>query len=124
MTAQATVRRRTSKTASQHPWAVGSTPVEAPQGLGFHQSSCWCWRSWRLWSVYFSTALVTKRVSVVGTHDLTPMQVSFAAQVLSACHWLVRIWTRLPSARPLCRPSSPRRHTRLAEHNQDYRRRA
>jgi cell division protein FtsQ len=34
-----------------------------------------------VWSVYFSTALVTKRVSVVGTHDLTPMQVSYAAQV-------------------------------------------
>ena len=34
-----------------------------------------------VWSVYFSTALVTKRVNVVGTHDLTPMQVSYAAQV-------------------------------------------
>jgi len=34
-----------------------------------------------VWSVYFSTALVTKRVSVTGTHDLTPMQVSYAAQV-------------------------------------------
>jgi cell division protein FtsQ len=34
-----------------------------------------------VWSVYFSTALVTKRAIVIGTHDLTPMQVSFAAQV-------------------------------------------
>jgi cell division protein FtsQ len=34
-----------------------------------------------VWGVYFSTALVTKRVIVIGTHDLTPMQVSFAAQV-------------------------------------------
>jgi cell division protein FtsQ len=34
-----------------------------------------------VWGVYFSTALVTKRVMVNGTHDLTPMQVSFAAQV-------------------------------------------
>jgi cell division protein FtsQ len=33
------------------------------------------------WGVYFSTALVAKRVIVIGTHDLTPMQVSFAAQV-------------------------------------------
>jgi cell division protein FtsQ len=34
-----------------------------------------------LWSVYFSTALVTKRVSVVGTHNLTRAEVSLAAQV-------------------------------------------
>jgi cell division protein FtsQ len=34
-----------------------------------------------LWGVYFSTALVTKRVNVVGTHDLTRTQVSLAAQV-------------------------------------------
>ena len=31
--------------------------------------------------MYFSTVLVTKRVNVVGTHDLTPAQVSLAAQV-------------------------------------------
>jgi cell division protein FtsQ len=34
-----------------------------------------------LWTMYFSTVLVTKRVNVVGTHDLTPSQVSLAAQV-------------------------------------------
>jgi cell division protein FtsQ len=34
-----------------------------------------------LWGVYFSTALVTKRVNVVGTHNLTRLQVSLAAQV-------------------------------------------
>jgi len=34
-----------------------------------------------VWGVYFSTALVTKRVSVIGTHDLSPMQVSVAAQI-------------------------------------------
>ena len=34
-----------------------------------------------LWSVYFSTALVTKQVDVVGTHNLTRSQVSLAAQV-------------------------------------------
>jgi cell division protein FtsQ len=34
-----------------------------------------------LWGVYFSTALVTKRVNVVGTHNLTRTQVSLAAQV-------------------------------------------
>jgi cell division protein FtsQ len=34
-----------------------------------------------LWTMYFSTVLVTKRVNVVGTSDLTGAQVSFAAQV-------------------------------------------
>jgi cell division protein FtsQ len=34
-----------------------------------------------LWSVYFSTALVTKQVDVVGTHNLTRSQISLAAQV-------------------------------------------
>jgi cell division protein FtsQ len=34
-----------------------------------------------LWIVYFSTALVTKRVTVVGTRNLTPTQVSFAVQI-------------------------------------------
>jgi cell division protein FtsQ len=34
-----------------------------------------------VWGVYFSTALVTQRVMVIGTRDLTPTQVSFAAQV-------------------------------------------
>ncbi len=34
-----------------------------------------------LWSMYFSTVLLTKRVKVVGTDELTPAQVSFAAQV-------------------------------------------
>jgi cell division protein FtsQ len=34
-----------------------------------------------LWTMYFSTVLVTKRVNVVGTSDLTAAQVSLAAQV-------------------------------------------
>ena len=34
-----------------------------------------------LWVVYYSNALVTKRVNVVGTRDLNPVQVSFTAQV-------------------------------------------
>jgi cell division protein FtsQ len=34
-----------------------------------------------LWSVYFSTALVTERVDVVGARNLTQSQVAFAAQV-------------------------------------------
>jgi cell division protein FtsQ len=34
-----------------------------------------------LWIVYFSTVLVTKGVNIVGTHQLTPRQVSFAAQI-------------------------------------------
>jgi cell division protein FtsQ len=34
-----------------------------------------------LWIVYFSTVLVTKRVTVIGTRNLTPTQVSFAVQI-------------------------------------------
>jgi cell division protein FtsQ len=34
-----------------------------------------------LWTMYFSTVLVTKRVKVVGSSDLTAAQVSLAAQV-------------------------------------------
>jgi cell division protein FtsQ len=34
-----------------------------------------------LWVVYYSSALVTKRVNVIGTRDLSPVQVSFTAQV-------------------------------------------
>ena len=34
-----------------------------------------------LWTIYFSTVFVTKRVSVVGTQHLTPTQVSFAVQI-------------------------------------------
>ena len=34
-----------------------------------------------LWIVYFSSVLVTKRVNVVGTHELTRTQVSLAVQV-------------------------------------------
>jgi cell division protein FtsQ len=34
-----------------------------------------------IWVVYFSTALVTKRVNVIGTRHLTPTQVSFAVQI-------------------------------------------
>jgi cell division protein FtsQ len=34
-----------------------------------------------LWVVYYSAALVTKRINVVGTRSLTPIQVSLTAQV-------------------------------------------
>jgi cell division protein FtsQ len=34
-----------------------------------------------LWIVYFSSILVTKSIEVVGTHRLTPAQVSFAVQI-------------------------------------------
>jgi cell division protein FtsQ len=34
-----------------------------------------------LWIVYFSAVLVTKRVNIVGTHHLTPTQVSYAVQI-------------------------------------------
>jgi cell division protein FtsQ len=34
-----------------------------------------------LWVVYFSSALVTNRVNVVGAHELTPAQVGLAVQV-------------------------------------------
>ncbi|MGH3340518.1 MAG: hypothetical protein ACRDPL_17045, partial [Propionibacteriaceae bacterium] len=33
-----------------------------------------------LWTMYFSTVLVTERVNVVGTSELTALQVSLAAQ--------------------------------------------
>lgn len=84
MTAQATVRRRTSKKKrprstrkstkarrSRRRKVLASTSIALVLAL---LAAC-------VWSIYFSTALVTKRVSVVGTHDLTPMQVSYAAQV-------------------------------------------
>ena len=34
-----------------------------------------------IWVVYFSTALVTKRVNVIGMRHLTPTQLSFAVQI-------------------------------------------
>jgi cell division protein FtsQ len=34
-----------------------------------------------LWLVYFSDVLVTKRVNIIGVHQLTPTQVSLAAQI-------------------------------------------
>ena len=34
-----------------------------------------------LWLVYFSNVLVTKRVNIVGVHNLAPTQVSLAAQI-------------------------------------------
>jgi cell division protein FtsQ len=34
-----------------------------------------------LWTIYFSSVFITKRVNVVGTHHLAPTQVSFAAQI-------------------------------------------
>ena len=34
-----------------------------------------------LWIVYFSAVLVTKSVNIVGTHHLTPTQVSYAVQI-------------------------------------------
>ena len=84
MTAQATVRRRTSK--KKHPRSTR----KSRKARRSRRRKALAFTSLALvlallvagaWSVYFSTALVTKRVSVVGTHDLTPMQVSYAAQV-------------------------------------------
>jgi cell division protein FtsQ len=88
MTAQATVRRRTSKNTSKkkHPRSTR----KSRKARRSRRRKALAFTSLALvlallvagvWSVYFSTALVTKRVSVVGTHDLTPMQVSYAAQV-------------------------------------------
>lgn len=84
MTAQATVRRRTSK--KKH----ARSTRKSRKARRSRRRKVLAFTSIALvlallvasvWSVYFSTALVTERVSVVGTHDLTPMQVSYAAQV-------------------------------------------
>ncbi|HEX3199444.1 MAG TPA: FtsQ-type POTRA domain-containing protein [Propionibacteriaceae bacterium] len=89
MTAQATVRRRTSN----RPTGKKTHPRNNRKGRKSRRSGrrkVLAFTSIALvlallgvtvWGVYFSTALVTKRVSVIGTHGLTPMQVSFAAQV-------------------------------------------
>jgi len=85
MTAQATVRRRTSN--KKHPRSSTRKSRKARRSkrrkvLAFTSIALvLALLAAGVWSVYFSTALVTKRVSVTGTHDLTPMQVSYAAQV-------------------------------------------
>jgi cell division protein FtsQ len=90
MTAQAAVRRRTSKSTST---SKKTRPHSTRTGRKVRRSrrrKVLAFTSIALalallvasvWSVYFSTALVTKRVMVSGTHELTPMQISFAAQV-------------------------------------------
>jgi cell division protein FtsQ len=84
MTAQATVRRRTSN--KKHPRSTRKSRKtrrsKRRKVLAFTSIALvMALLAASVWSVYFSTALVTKRVSVSGTHDLTPMQVSYAAQV-------------------------------------------
>jgi cell division protein FtsQ len=84
MTAQATVRRRTSN--KKHPRSTRKSRKarrsKRRKVLAFTSIALvLALLAASVWSVYFSTALVTKRVSVSGTHDLTPMQVSYAAQV-------------------------------------------
>lgn len=84
MTAHATVRRRTSKKTHPRSNRKSRKPRRSRRRkvLAFTSIALLLvLLGVSVWSVYFSTALVTKRVSVVGTHDLTPMQVSFAAQV-------------------------------------------
>ena len=57
--------------------------VLAPQGRGCCGRSCWCYHSSR-GVCGLSTSqpsCVTKRVTIVGTHQLTPAQVSFAVQI-------------------------------------------
>lgn len=84
MTAQAAVRRRTSKKTRPRSTRTGRKIRRSRRRkvLAFTSSALvLALLAASAWSVYFSTALVTKRVSVSGTHDLTPMQISFAAQV-------------------------------------------
>lgn len=84
MTAQAAVRRRTSKKTRPRSTRTGRKIRRSRRRkvLAFTSSALvLALLAASVWSVYFSTALVTKRVSVSGTHDLTPMQISFAAQV-------------------------------------------
>jgi cell division protein FtsQ len=84
MTARATVRRRTSQRTHQRNTRKGRKARRSRRRkvLAFTSIALvLALLAASVWSVYFSTALVTKRVSVIGTHDLTPMQVSFAAQV-------------------------------------------
>jgi cell division protein FtsQ len=89
MTTQATVRRRTSNRPTgkkTHPRNNRKSRKSRRSGrrkvLAFTSIALvLALLGVTVWGVYFSTALVTKRVSVIGTHGLTPMQVSFAAQV-------------------------------------------
>ena len=84
MTAKTTVRRRPSKKAQPRSTRRGRNARRSGgrKVLAFTSIALvLALIGVSVWSVYFSTALVTKRVSVIGTHDLTPMQVSFAAQV-------------------------------------------
>jgi cell division protein FtsQ len=84
MTAQAAVRRRTSKKTRPRSTRTGRKVRRSRRRkvLAFTSSALvLALLAASVWSVYFSTALVTKRVSVSSTHDLTPMQISFAAQV-------------------------------------------
>jgi cell division protein FtsQ len=89
MTARATVRRRTSNRRTgkkTHPRNNRKSRKSRRSGrrkvLAFTSIALvLALLGVTVWGVYFSTALVTKRVSVIGTHGLTPMQVSFAAQV-------------------------------------------
>jgi cell division protein FtsQ len=84
MTAQATVRRRTSKKKHPRSTRTGRKARRSRRRkvLAFTSIALvLALLGVSVWSVYFSTALVTKRVSVIGTRDLTTMQVSFAAQV-------------------------------------------
>jgi cell division protein FtsQ len=84
MTARATVRRRTNKKPQPRNTRRGRKARRSGRRkvLAFTSIALvLALLGVSVWSVYFSTALLTKRVSVIGTHDLTPMQVSFAAQV-------------------------------------------
>jgi cell division protein FtsQ len=84
MTAQATVRRRTSNKKDPRSTRKSRKARRSKRRkvLAFTSIALvLALLAASVWSLYFSTALVTKRVSVIGTHDLTPMQVSYAAQV-------------------------------------------
>jgi cell division protein FtsQ len=84
MTAQATVHRRTNKKTRPRSTGTGRKVRRSRRRKVLALTSIalvLALLAASVWSIYFSTALVTKRVSVSGTHDLTPMQIGFAAQV-------------------------------------------
>ncbi len=83
MTAKATVRRRTGrKRPSPRSSRARKRRSRRRKALAFlAMVLVLALIGGSLWAMYFSTVLVTKRVNVVGTHNLAPAQVSLAAQV-------------------------------------------
>jgi cell division protein FtsQ len=83
MTATATVRRKASqKSPTQRTRRARKRRSRRRKALAFVAITLvLALLGVSLWTMYFSTVLVTKRVTVVGTSELTAAQVSLAAQV-------------------------------------------